>query len=102
MSAPISIKVDLRLYSKEALSAVLYELSGDYNVGQEVDESDENFVNVTLVSKDNASTPINAAECIENAFTRMLIDQQLRIHINSEFGHIRDLIVEEAFRPISK
>lgn len=102
MSNPITLKIDLRLYSKEALCAVLYELSGDYDIEQKVDKSDENFVQVTLLPKIDASETMITKEDLEHNLTRMLIDQQLRIHINSEFGHIRNLIVEEAFRPITK
>ena len=102
MINPISVRIDLRLYSKDALCAVLYELSGDYDIEQKVDKSDENFVLVTLESKKDVSEDVITKEGLEHTITRMLIDQQLRIHINSEFGHIRDLIVEEAFRPISK
>ena len=31
-----------------------------------------------------------------------LIDQQVRHNTNLQFGHIRELIVEEAFKPVSK
>lgn len=102
MRNPFSLKIDLRLYSKDALCAVLYELSGDYDIEQEVDKSDENFVQVTLLPRKDVSEALIAKGDLEHTLTRMLIDQQLRIHINSEFGHIRDLIVEEAFKPISK
>ena len=35
-------------------------------------------------------------------FCNELIDQQVRYNTNQQFGHIRDLIVEEAFKPVSK
>ena len=39
---------------------------------------------------------------IPKQFCNELIDQQLRHNVNEQFGHIRDMIVEEAFRPVSK
>lgn len=94
------VDVDLRLYSKEALIAVLYEYSGQYNIKQTVSD-DGGKIKVTLTPK--TSDSFNMEEAILSyEFEKKLIDQQLRIQINEKFGHIRDLIVEEAFRPVSK
>lgn len=38
---------------------------------------------------------------IPKQFCNELIDQQLRHNVNEQFGHIRDMIVEEAFRPVN-
>ena len=92
-------RVDLRLYDKDAVLAVLYEYSGQYNVSQSID-NDENFIVVTLLPKQDSE--LVPDDSLLGEFEQKLIDQQLRIHINKEFGHIRDLIVEEAFKPISK
>ena len=35
-------------------------------------------------------------------FCNELIDQQVRYNTNLQFGHIRDLIVKEAFKPVNK
>ena len=35
-------------------------------------------------------------------FCNELIDQQVRYNTNLQFGYIRDLIVEEAFKPVNK
>ena len=99
MSNYLTIRIDNRLYSKDAIIAVLYELSNKYDVTQEIDKNDTNFIIVNLSSNTKVTESLSQ---LERFFWQKLIDQQLRIHINQQFGHIRDLIVEEAFKPISK
>lgn len=41
-------------------------------------------------------------ENIVKQFCNDLIDQQLREFTTEKYGHIRDLIVEEAFKPVSR
>lgn len=53
---------------------------------------------VTLQSKDNQQV----TETVCKEFCNDLIDQQLRVTTNDRFGHIRDMIVEEAFKPVQE
>ena len=95
-------KIDLRIYSKEALLAVLYDYSGLYDVSQCICDEDSNYIEVTVSPKNlEGQSEINESNLYAE-FERKLIDQQLRVNINKDFGHIRDLIVEEAFKPVSK
>ena len=57
----------------------------------------ENII-VVFESKDGKAI----AEEEVKQFCNELIDQQVRYNTNIQFGHIRDLIVEEAFKPVSK
>jgi His-Xaa-Ser system protein HxsD len=41
-------------------------------------------------------------EEVVKQFCNDLIDQQVRYNTEKQFGHIRDLIVEEAFKPVNK
>lgn len=91
------VKVSIEIYSAEAINASCYKFSGDYYIHQELNKQD-NIVVVTLQSKDEKSI----SETICKEFCNDLIDQQLRVTTNDRFGHIRDLIVEEAFKPVSK
>ncbi|MFI3328302.1 MAG: His-Xaa-Ser system protein HxsD [Rikenellaceae bacterium] len=89
------ISVDSRLYSKEAIVAACYKFSNLYYVHQTV-VSD--FVEVIFESKNrNNITEVDVKE-----FCNELLDQQLRCDTNSKFGKIRDMIVEEAFKPINQ
>lgn len=89
------VVVDMTLYAKETLVATCYKFTGRYYVYQ---ISDGNFVRVILESKDsNIISEDNVKQ-----FCNELIDQQVRYNTNKQFGHIRDLIVEEAFKPVNQ
>jgi His-Xaa-Ser system protein HxsD len=88
------IVVDMSLYAKESLVAACYKFTDRFYVHQ---LSMDNNVKVIFESKDgNAVT-----ETIVKQLCNELIDQQVRYNTNQQFGHIRDLIVEEAFKPVS-
>ena len=53
---------------------------------------------VVFESKDNQIV----TEKVVKQFCNDLIDQQVRYNTEKQFGHIRDLIVEEAFKPVNK
>lgn len=89
------VVVDMSLYAKESLVAACYKFTDRFYVHQ---QSMDNKVEVIFESKEgNAVT-----ETIVKQFCNELIDQQVRFNTNQQFGHIRDLIVEEAFKPVSK
>ena len=88
------IVVDMSLYAKESLVAACYKFTDRFYVHQ---QAMDNNVEVIFESKDgNAVT-----DTIVKQFCNELIDQQVRYNTNLQFGHIRDLIVEEAFKPVS-
>lgn len=98
----IIIRVDQRLYSKEAIISVLYDNSEKFDSEQVIDSNDENIIVISLTPKNELMPEFDSVETVKSSLFRQLIDQQLRLHINQQFGHIRDLIVEEAFKPITK
>jgi His-Xaa-Ser system protein HxsD len=91
------VSVDLNLYAKEVITTTLYKFIHLYFVHQETDTCNPNIIQVVFESKEN--NIINAE--VPRQFCNELIDQQIRYNTNIQFGHIRDLIVEEAFRPIN-
>ena len=86
------------MYAKEIITTTLYKFIHLYFVHQETDTCNPNIIQVVCESKEN--NIINAE--VPRQFCNELIDQQIRYNTNIQFGHIRDLIVEEAFRPISE
>ncbi len=92
------IIVDKSLFSREAVLATVYRFSGDYNVSVESSNDSEDKYAVNITRKDQKE--IDAE--FEQGFIRELTDQQVRLDIEARFGHIRDLIVEEAFKPVTK
>lgn len=92
------LNVDLRLYAKETIVASAYKYSAKYHIVQEIDKENPNIINVVFESK--AGSEIGGNDVKE--FCTELLDQQLRYNTEKQFGHIRDLIVEEAFKPVNK
>ena len=90
--------VDLALYSKDAITAAIYKFSHLFYIHQQTDKANPNLVNVVFESKDGNVLTVD----IPKQFCNELIDQQLRHNVNEQFGHIRDMIVEEAFKPVSR
>ena len=89
------VVVDMALYAKEALVAACYKFTDRYYVHQ---QTSGNNVIVVFETKDGNAI----SEVVIQQFCNELIDQQVRFNTNLQFGHIRDLIVEEAFKPVSK
>lgn len=95
----LMLTVSTKLYSPEAIAASLYNFSADFFVFQNPSASQSDSVDIFLESKDSAK-PID--ESVVKRFCNDLADQQIRFLTEKEFGHIRDLIVEEAFKPVNK
>ena len=92
------VSVDLNLYTKEVITAALYKFTHLYYVHQETDNSNSNLVQIVFESKEDNQVSVE----VPKQFCNELIDQQIRCNTNIQFGHIRDLIVEEAFKPVKR
>lgn len=87
------VSVDMSLYVKEVLTAAIYI----FYIHQQTDANNQTLVNVIFESKDNNKV----TEDVPKQFCNELIDQQIRYNTNAQFGHIRDMIVQEAFKPVT-
>ncbi len=87
--------VDMALYTKESVTAACYKYTDRFYIHQQKDGGN---VVVIFESKDGNAI----SNTIVKQFCNELIDQQVRFNTNQQFGHIRDLIVEEAFKPVNK
>ena len=92
----LAITVEKSLYSKVAIDAACYKYTDKYHIFQQLSK-ENNCIDILFETKD--SVPIT--DRIVKDFCNELIDQQVRYNTNNQFGHIRDLIVEEAFKPVS-
>lgn len=92
------VSIDTSLYVKEVITAAVYKFSHLFYIHQQIDASNNTLVNVIFESKDNNTV----TKDVPKQFCNELIDQQIRYNTNAQFGHIRDMIVQEAFKPISK
>ena len=89
------VVVDMAIYAKESLVAACYKFTDRYYIHQQT-----SGINVIAIFEAKDGNEIS--NVIVNQFCNELIDQQVRFNTNQQFGHIRDLIVEEAFKPVSK
>ncbi len=92
------VSVDTSLHAKEVITAAIYKFSHLFYIHQQTDVCNQIIVNVCFESKDNSKV----TEDIPKLFCNELIDQQIRYNTNAQFGHIRDMIVQEAFKPVTK
>jgi len=92
------VEVDPSIYTNEALTATCYKYTDNFYVHQQTD-SLSGMIVVVFESKNKEKIVQNV---VVKQFCNDLIDQQVRFDINNRFGHIRDLIVEEAFKPVNK
>lgn len=88
------VVIDMALYAKEALVAACYKFTDRFYVHQ---QTDGDTIVVVFESKDGNVVTEGTVKQLCNE----LIDQQVRFNTNQQFGHIRDLIVEEAFKPVN-
>ena len=93
------VSVDLNLYSPDAITATSYKFTDKFYVHQHTSDENDKIVIIILEAKDS-KTVISHNDMKQ--YCNALIDQQVRIITIRQFGHIRDLIVEEAFKPVNK
>ena len=94
-NSSFQVNVDLSLYAKEAVVSAIYKYTNKFYIHQ---QTTEDLIVVIFESKDNQVV----TEEVVKQFCNDLIDQQVRYNTEKQFGHIRDLIVEEAFKPVNK
>jgi len=90
----LTLEVDKELYQKEAILFAAHKFIDRCYV--DINPSSEKCVNVSFRPKDkNLKLGDFALE-----FCNELLDQQVRLNIEKNYGNIRDLIVKQAFQPI--
>lgn len=94
----MKITIEKKLYSKEAIVAACYKFTDKLYFFQQF--ATDNNEKIEVIAESINGQPIN--EEVVKKFCNELIDQQVRYNTNQQFGHIRDLIVEEAFKPVNK
>jgi His-Xaa-Ser system protein HxsD len=91
----LTVKVDLNIYKQEVITAAVYHFTDKCFVSQ---NKVDNTIQVIFTVKPEQ---IVNFDLLEKEFQNELIDQQIRYETEQKFGHIRNLIVEKAFSPIS-
>lgn len=85
------------VYQKEAIILASYKFIGRCYVL--VEPVDEHSIRVCFESKEDRT---NSLKAIALDFCNEVLDQQVRLQLENNFGSIREKIVELAFWPITK
>lgn len=93
----LTVDVDLRIYKQEAVNLALYTFLEHYQIKQQLDEHNPSILHLIFIK---SAKNINDQN-LSTDFEQELLDCQLRLDLEQRFGHIRDLIVEEAFKPVN-
>ena len=94
-SGVVSVTLPKSIYEAEAIRQTMYKFSGEYHI-----IAKDNGESFDIIFESKSDKPV--AETNIKDICNDFIDQQVRIDTEKQFGHIRDLIVEEAFKPVNK
>jgi len=95
----ILVSLNKEFYEKSAVFAAAHKLSGRFGVL--IEPLDERTVGVYLQPK--PGNEMNEGDLNEAAFDfcNEVLDQQIRLDLESRYGVIREIIVKQAFAPVS-
>ncbi|TYO96722.1 His-Xaa-Ser system protein HxsD [Geothermobacter ehrlichii] len=93
-----TINLSKSFYEKAAIFAAAYKLNRFATI--QIEPKGENEVLVTFSGIKSLEYGVTGQQLVEE-FCREVNDQQLRQELNRQFGRLRDLIVEQAFKPVA-
>lgn len=92
----LHFRLSTQFYTEESAKAAAYKFTDKYYVSIEPD-TDE-FICVKIQPKNPINTP--DLSIIASEFKNEILDQQIRIDLETRYGTLRETIIECAFRPI--
>lgn len=95
----IVVKVAKELYERQAVFAAAHKLTDRFAVM--IEPVDERTVGIFIKPKTLADLDEGAIEDALFDFCNDLLDEQVRIDLDKQFGAVRDVIVEQAFHPLT-
>lgn len=91
----LSVSLPKRFYEKSAVFSAAYKFKTRCLIHIEPDGEDR------VMALFTATESGDDIEAIAKEYCQEALDQQHRLDLNRQFGHLRDLIVEHAFAPIA-
>ncbi|AFM27725.1 His-Xaa-Ser system protein HxsD [Desulfomonile tiedjei] len=91
----LDIFVSKAFFEKVAIFAAAYKLTRDFVVN--IEPAPDNCVKISIQPISPASNDLSYAA---TNFRNNLIDEQLRLELEHNYGGIRELIVKHAFAPL--
>ena len=92
----ILIELDKSLYEKEAVMAAAYKMTNSCYII--VKPLENNQLGVYFEPKSNQDE--NELKLIAKNYCNEVLDHQIRLDVEKQYGNIRDLLVKQAFSPI--
>lgn len=89
------LEADRRIYDVKAIFNAAYKFTDRCHIHHEPISDD--VTGVYIKAKENINVSLDE---IANEFYNELIDQQVRLNVEKEYGNIRNEIVKKAFSPI--
>jgi len=93
----LQISISTKIYNMKAITNTAYGFSGKYYI--QIEPLTDETVQVSVKSKEENSPALSN---FRDLFFNELLDQQIRLSVEKDFGHIRDMIVKKAFLPINE
>jgi len=100
-SGKICVSLYRLFFQREAVSAAAQKMTGRYYI--EMKSLDSERVGIYMEPKGKADrvTDFESLEEDAKTFCNEVLDQQVRLDLEARYGNIRELIVRQAFSPVS-
>lgn len=95
----IFVRLAKEFYEQQAVFAAAHKLTDRFSVM--IEPVDDYTVGVYLEPKRAANFDEDEIETIVFEFCNDLLDEQVRLDLDKRFGALRDLIVKQAFSPLT-
>ena len=90
----LMVRVSSKIYSIKAITNATHKFTNKFYAN--INTGTDDMIVIGLSPKDKNALPQGIAETLINE----IIEQQVRVNIESDFGVIREEIVKKAFSPI--
>jgi His-Xaa-Ser system protein HxsD len=95
----VLVSLPVELYEKAAIMSAAHEMTDSFAVL--VEPLDNKNIGVYFQPKTGIQIDENILNTAALDFCNKVLDQQLRLDIEKRYGNIRDMIVKQAFTPVS-
>lgn len=93
----LEFNISSKIYDIKAITNTAHKFSDKYYI--QIKPKSEDLVQIAVQAKQEGTERLDS---FSNLFFNELLDQQIRVSVESDFGVIRDMIVKKAFFPINE
>jgi len=100
-SGKICVSLYRVFFQREAVSAAAQKMTGRYYIEMKSLDSERVGIYLEPKGKTDRVTDVEVLEEDAKVFCNEVLDQQVRLDLEKRYGKIRELIVRQAFSPVS-